>query len=302
MPSDHRELVFLVNGQSRSGALQGETAKQALEQAGFFVKSFLLTDSNSDFESKLQSFVRSGEPLVGIGGGDGTQRIAAQILCGTDSAMAVLPLGTGNALASDLGIPSNLEEAAKALFSAEVTAIDLGLANGFGFVNVATCGLTGLIEKNIPKGLKGKFGRLVYLPAVVLSLKQLRPFELRVVTDGDDYVGMALQFVAAAGRTHAGHLKVTRHSSNTDGRLSLYALDSTDGRGLAKFGVGLLTGLHPFLNEVWTSEVVSAEVHTSPRKGLILDGERMGKTPIQLRVRPQSLKVLIPIPAPVEQP
>lgn len=300
MSAENREIVILVNGNSRSGATLGILAVEAMQGAGFSIKARHITESPTDFEAYLKKYVADGEALIGIGGGDGTQRMAAERIAGTDSTLAVIPLGTGNALASDLGIPSDLNEAATALYRSETTTIDLGLANGHGFVNVATCGLTGLIEKNLPKGLKGRLGKLVYLPALVRSLKELRPFQLSVKTDNDEYSGIALQFVAAAGRTHAGNLKVTRYSSNSDGRLSLYALDGTDGKGLAKFGVGLLTGLHPYLNEVWTSEAESAEVTTTPTKILIVDGERMGRTPVQLGIKAGALRVLKPLPAPVE--
>ena len=132
---------------------------------------------------------------------------------------------------------------------------------------------------------------------MIKSLGELRPFQLAVKTEGDDYSGMALQLVVAAGRTHAGPFRVTRTSSNNDGRLSLYALDDTDRKGLAKFGLGLLTGLHTLLGEVWSCEAATASVTTVPPKRVIVDGEPSGTTPVELSIRPGVLKVLAPVPA-----
>lgn len=294
MSDDQRELVFLVNGKSRSGTESGEAAREALQEAGFLVKQYKVTNNASAFESELGKHLTGKEPLIAVGGGDGTLRMAAEKIAGTSSVLALIPLGTGNAWAKDLGIPVGPVDSAKALASAVVETIDLGMVNGRGFVNVATVGLTSLIEKNIPKGLKGRFGRLVYLPALIRSLGELRPFQLQVKTEGDEYDGMALQFVAAAGRTHAGPFRVTTKSSNSDGRLSLYALDDTDRKGLAKFGLGLLTGLHTFLKEVWSCEAATAKVTTRPSKRVIVDGEPSGHTPLELSIRASVLKVMVP--------
>ena len=288
------ELIFLVNGKSRSGAKSGDETREALQAAGFTIKDYHLTSKVDQFDSLLRSALQRKEPLIAVGGGDGTLRHAAELVAGTDSVLAVVPLGTGNAWAKDLGIPVGPTETAQALIGAGVEVIDLGVMNGRGFVNVATVGLTSLIVKNLPKGSKGMFGRLVYLPAVVRSLKELRPFELHVETEGDSYSGMALQFVAAAGRTHAGPFKVTRRSSNHDGKLSLYALDSTDNKGLLKFGLALVAGVHTLLNEVWSCEAYTAKVLTHPSKRVIVDGEPSGQTPLELSVRPGALRVLVP--------
>lgn len=289
-----RDLVFIVNGKSRTGAAQAEAAKAALEAGGFNVTGFSVTTSPSEFNVELGKWVSQRQPLIAVGGGDGTLRSAAEKIAGTDSTIAVVPLGTGNAWATDLGIPAALPEMAKALASAKAESIDLGMANGQGFVNVATIGLTSLIARNLPSKLKGRFGKLVYLPAVIRSLAELRAFDLTIDTEGDRYQGMAMQFVAAAGRTHAGSFKVTRFASNNDGLLSLYALDATDRKGLAKFGLGLLTGLHTLLNEVWSCEAMTAQVKTSPSKRVVVDGEMSGRSPLDLSVRHRVLKVLVP--------
>lgn len=289
-----REIVLLINGKARMGDRIGDETRAALEQEGFQVRDYLLTKSKDEFDRALKRHLDEQAPLIGIGGGDGTQRMAAEKIAGTSSCMAVLPLGTGNAWAGDLGVPTGAVPTAQALAKATPKSIDLGIANGHGFVNVTTLGLTSLIVRYLPKDVKSRFGKLAYLPAVIRSLRDLRSFELEVKTDKEIYRGRALVFVAAAGRTHAGPLRVTRKSSHDDGRLSVYALDNTDGKGMLKFGVGLLLGMHTELSEVWACETSAAEVITTPAKRLIIDGEPTGRTPLSLSVKSKSLKVLVP--------
>lgn len=291
-----REVVLVVNGRSRSGADQGQAAQVALVEAGFDVRDFVLVTESVDFERVVRRLVQDQAPLIAIGGGDGTQRAAASLIAGSASTMAVVPLGTGNAWAKDLGVPTDMPSMAAAYAAGESEKIDLGVANGQGFVNVATVGLTALIVKNLPKAIKKKAGKIAYLPAVVQSLMEMKPFGLKVQADTaeEDYDGDAIVFVAAAGRTHAGPFRVTRSASNNDGLLSLYALDNTDKAGLVKFGLGLLTGIHTFFTEVWSCETPSALVKTRPPKKVVVDGEPSGVTPLSLTIRPRELSILMP--------
>jgi len=295
VPDNHaKKAVFIVNGASRMGTRLADDAKNALTIAGFEVEHFCVTSKPNEMAKQLNEWIASEHDTIIVGGGDGTLREAAERLAGTNSTLGIFPLGTGNAWAKDVGIPVGVAEAAKTLYNATTETIDLGIANGRGFVNVATVGLTSLIVKNLPTHFKGRLGRLVYLPAVLKSLGEMKPFWLDVDTDGDSYSGEALLLVAAAGRTHAGPFRVTRFSTNNDGLLSLYALDATDKRGLAKFALGLITGFHTSLSEVWNCETASATVKTDPYKRIIVDGEPSGTTPLTLSIRPQALRVLVP--------
>lgn len=300
-PESAKTATFLVNGASRSGERLAGSSKEALIKAGFNIERFVVTSKSKEMTTELENCAKRQDSLVIVGGGDGTLREAADKLADSACCLGVFPLGTGNAWAKDLGIPAHPDEAAKVLFEGTPELVDLGIANGRGFVNVATAGLTSLIVKNLPTQFKGKFGRLVYLPAVIRSLAEMKPFYLNVETDGDSYAGEALLFVAAAGRTHAGPFRVTRFSSNVDGLLSLYALDDAGKGGVAKFALGLVTGLHTLLGEVWNCETKTAKVTTDPKKRIIVDGEPSGRTPLELSVRPGAVRVIVPSPAPEAQ-
>jgi diacylglycerol kinase family enzyme len=274
----------------RAGA---DAARDALEQAGFEVRRYDLTQDSQEFELTLDGHLARGEELVIVGGGDGTLRAAAERLAGTSTTLGAFPLGTGNAWAHELGVPNGPVPAAATLFKASPRLLDLGVANGHGFVNVATIGLTSLIARHV-RGRKGALGRLAYLSAVVRSLREARPFHLTVESDAGRFECDAMQFVAAAGRTHAGPFPVTRHAANDDGLLSLYALHETDRRGMLRFGLALLRGRHTQLEEVWSCEAASAEVSTHPGRSVVVDGDVLCRGRLTLELRPSSLRVLVP--------
>ena len=266
-----------------------------LQVAGFRVQRMSLHRNVQSIKDEVADCAKRAVPLIGIGGGDGTQRLGAELLAGKESIMTVLPMGTGNALASDLGIPQDPKTMAECLAGSIVQSIDVGWCNGMAFVNVATLGLSANIAKNIPKSFKKKIGKWVYLPAVLKSIRSITPFQIDIETEGDKFSGPVIQFVAGAGRTHAGSLMVTRRASNSDGRLSLYAVGEDGRRGLVRLGLGLITGSHTHLEEVWSCQAATAIVTTAPQKELILDGEPSGKSPLELRIDQNSLKVLAPV-------
>lgn len=289
------DIAFLANTNARKGVAGALGARVALEAEGFNVSHFNITNTAQDFAKVLLEYVGQRLPIICVGGGDGTFSQAAEVMANSSSTLAVFPLGTGNAWATDLGIPSGLAEAARALATAQPQRIDLGYANDRGFVNVATVGLSALIAKNLGAAAKGPFGRWAYIPAVLRSLEELKPFDLQVDANGAVFSGRALQMVAAAGRTHAGPFPVTNAASNQDGLLSIYVLDDTSRSGLLKFAVGLLFGKHTLLGEVWSCETASAEVTTTSPKRIIRDGERAGSTPLRLSIGAGCLSVLVPV-------
>lgn len=289
-----RDLVFLANGNARLGEQGAVAAKDALEAEGFTIRQFEVIKDGAKFAERLRHFVSVKTPYIAIGGGDGTQRSAVEVIAGTEVVLVAVPLGTGNAWAKELGIPVEPKAMAQAVASGMEKQIDVGMANGRAFINIATVGLSAAIARNLNDRAKGRFGRAAYMPAVLKSIGNARSFRVHVKTDDAEYEDRVLQFVAAAGRTHAGPFRVTTHAENDDGKLSLYALHDTDRRGLLRFGWALLRGQHTELDEVWCCETASATVTTKPRKTVIVDGEAIGRTPLMLSVRPGALKVLVP--------
>ncbi|WBV44105.1 diacylglycerol kinase family protein [Pseudoroseomonas cervicalis] len=136
----------------RSGTLLGQPAlagriAAALRQAGFTL-DIVPEDAAPDLAGRLDAALAGGAPVLIVGGGDGTLRSAAARLAGTGVALGVLPLGTMNLLARDLGLPLAPEAAALALGQAEIRAIDLAEVNGEPFLCQSVIGLPNRIGQH----------------------------------------------------------------------------------------------------------------------------------------------------------
>ena len=139
--------VLVMN--NRAGTLAGRPElpgqiEDALRESGFDLH-IIAEDAASDMEGRLDAAIAAARslpaPLVIVGGGDGTVRGAAGRLAGTGIALGILPLGTLNILARDLGMPLDPLEAAQALAGAEARRIDIGEVNGEIFTCQAVLGL-----------------------------------------------------------------------------------------------------------------------------------------------------------------
>lgn len=275
-------------------------AEGLLSERGIELGRSLGSSKRETILAAVRDAVESGAPLVIVGGGDGTLNAVANLLVGASTAMAVLPLGTGNAFARDLGLSTDLEVACDVASQGRIAEVDVGIANGACFLNVATVGLTSAIAASLREPDKRRFGRLVYVVAVARAIRHIRPFTATLVTDnGRQNRFRALQVVIGNGRHHAGPFKVTPEAGLQTGKLSLYALESASKGALLRLALHLPSATHVLLPEVHSEMTSRGTLETEPGRRVILDGEAGPYTPLRFEVRPAALKVVVPQDFPV---
>lgn len=251
-----------------------------------------VTTTLDEFNQTIERAKSAGVNSIYIGGGDGSVRLAAKELVGTKIVMRILPLGTGNSLARELGIPIPVEEAIHFhTFQAQDFAIDVGKFDGNTFVNVATTGLTTQIVRELDPDAKKKLGRLAYLGAVTRALSSTRSFHIEVQSPDGNYKGRAIQFVAASTRYHAGPFPVTQDAAIDSGKLAIYVVTKGNQVALLKYGFGLLTGRHEELPNVWTIDTTQAKLRLHHRRKFILDGDEVNAMDPTIEVVPRALWV-----------
>ena len=118
--------VHVEEAQARIARISGELGAQA---------HVIVTRKGDDISSLAARAARENRLPVVAGGGDGTVNAVAGTLVGSDAALGVLPMGTLNHFAKDVGIPQNLEAAVRNIFTGQVTNVDVGEVNGRVFVN-----------------------------------------------------------------------------------------------------------------------------------------------------------------------
>ncbi|HET8684394.1 MAG TPA: YegS/Rv2252/BmrU family lipid kinase [Micromonosporaceae bacterium] len=112
---------------------------------------------------KARRAQRAGAELVFVWGGDGTVQRCIDALAGSDTAVAIVPAGTANLLAANLGIPQDLAEAVRTGFHGTRRRLDLGRINGEHFAVMAGAGFDGAMIRHADRSLKDRVGRLAYV-------------------------------------------------------------------------------------------------------------------------------------------
>jgi diacylglycerol kinase family enzyme len=233
---------------------------------------------------------------VVVGGGDGTLATAAGILAASGRRMGILPLGTRNHLARDLGLPLGLPEAVAVVTRGTARAIDLGCAQDRIFVNNCSIGLyAALVEdrdgQNLPRWL-------ATIPAAWRVLRSAGTQHLRMEHGGVEHrVDTPLLFVGN-NRYSLAAGTLGRRESLCDGKLSLAAVAPADRLGLVGMALRLVAGRADLQRDFAAlAEVEAVTVFGYHRRRMALDGEvvRM-RFPLRISVIKRALDVLVPPP------
>jgi diacylglycerol kinase family enzyme len=171
----------------------------------------------------------AGRAVVAIGGGDGTQGSAAAVFANSDTAQIVLPLGTRNHLAKQLGMPTSLAEAAKVARDGKPEAIDLAKASDSAtervFVNNASIGLYTKLVRERDKRWGPKW--LGTIPATWIVLRTLRAKPLQLAIDGKRQRVVTPLLFIGNNRYSLNAGSVGERVSLSDGVLSLFVVART---------------------------------------------------------------------------
>jgi len=298
-----KTLHVIVNRNGGAAAKMGDvvagTLEKAFAQAGATVRVAAL--DGKQIPEAIKAVARSGRVIVA--GGDGTAAGAAQILAGSDTELGLLPLGTLNHLARDIGIPVDLGEAAEVAANGQPVAIDVGEVNGQVFVNNASIGLYPLMVRK-REGLRRAKGWpkwLSTLPAAFAALERLPHHRLRLDWGrGERAIVTPLLFVGnnvySLDRGEVG-----KRNTLTDGKLSLYAVARRRRAALIWFAMRALVGrAERSLDFETLGECETLTVSSSSGSiEIALDGElRRMDSPLEFRIRPGALTVIAPGEAP----
>lgn len=286
-----KPAVLIVNSRSRRGLEWFESAREELLANSFDLKATVMSRHMEEIHAAVAEAISQNIPTIAVGGGDGTLNAVVDHFVGQRSALGVLPLGTGNAFARDLGIPSDVRQACQVIASGCTAPIDLGFANGTHFVNVATVGLSTKIAKTLTVPMKRRFGRMVYAIGVSRAILTQGPFRAQLETENGITAFESLQIVIGNGRYHAGPFPVSPEASITEGMLTVYALRSARRSSLLRYLLNLPGGQHVHLDEVHHEETRGGILRTYPPQDVTIDGEVSPKTPLHFRIVPQALNV-----------
>ncbi len=292
-----------------SGSLIGrhqaeEEVAAILAAAG--LDAVLVPDHPEGLGARLDDAIARGADAVVVGGGDGTIAAAGARLKGTGIALGILPLGTMNMLAKDLGIPLGLEDAAAALAQGEIRAIDVAEVNGHVFLCNSVIGSPSWLgrHRERQRGRASLRTRLAFAIAGLRAEWRHRPMRLRVELDARRRpVRLWTRAVAVANNRYAEGFGLFMARPRLDrGELALYVARRYGIWWWMRLMAGMFLGTWRGSKLVHEREAQQVTIR-SPRTALRVmnDGEALVlASPLAYRIHPGALRVIVPPPRAAE--
>jgi diacylglycerol kinase family enzyme len=273
-----------------------KTVAAALKAAGVDAKIEMI--DGGDCELRSRAIAERGDPLMVVGGGDGTISAAASALAGSKTRLGILPLGTLNHFARDLGIPTELGEAAKLIAAGKGRSVDVAEMSGRIFINNSAIGLYPLmvVDRDAQRERLGRSKRLAMIVASIRTLANFHHQRLTLTVNGKErLVDTPLLFVGNNDyRIDLG--APGQRESLDDGELCVLVMRKKTAAGLIAASVRALFKRTRADDMVRIDGVEVLTVASARRQVRVsLDGEVVrAEPPLEYRIRKKALRVVAP--------
>jgi diacylglycerol kinase (ATP) len=249
--------------------------------------------------AKVRRALKHGADMVFVWGGDGMVQRCTDALVGSDATIAIIPAGTANLFAHNLGIPHDLTAAVDIAFHGERRTLDLGRINGEHFAVLAGVGFDADMIRDADRGLKTRLGRISYLWTGLRNVG-IKPTPVKIKTDGTTwFVGDATCVLLGNVGTVLGDVQVFDDARPDDGWLDV-AVSTADGplqwaRLLGQVSMGAAKQ-SPFIRITRARRI---SIKLAAPVDYELDGGARSKTKrIKARVIPAAITVRVPMSEP----
>ena len=293
-------LVYNSSAGMRTGLEQLDRAIAVLRDYGWSFDVVETTRSGDTWQFARQAAEQELDAVIAVGG-DGTVNEAANGLVGTMTALGVLPLGTANVWAKEMGLPlGDLGVAARLLAVADVRRIDVGEVRGPTieprvFVLCCGVGLDAAITRDVEpqREMKRRFGALMFWLVGIRKAWSYRGKRAVLEFDDKRVRRRVILALAANSQLYGGIVRIAPQAQVDDGLLDLVVFKGTGVWATAFHLLRVLLGSHlrdPQV-EAYRTTCVNIEGKNLP---VHVDAEPIGFAPVEIRIRPRALRVLVP--------
>lgn len=254
------------------------------------------TRDAEDLRHAVRQARQAGDDRVIVCGGDGSLHLAAQELAGGETALGIVPAGTGDDNARTLGIPrKDVAAATRLAAQGPVSRIDLGrvvTADGTErvFLGVLSSGFDSLVNERA-NVMTWPSGNARYLVAILGELRTFRPVPYRAVLDGRNVNGDAMLVAVGNGASYGGGMRVCPDAQPDDGMLDVTWLHGVRKSTFLRVFPQVFSGTHVQTPHVSTTRASTIELD-APGQLAYADGERVGPLPAVISIETAALPVV----------
>ena len=281
------KILVILNPAARSERAKGTWEKIRNLPAA----TVQTTTARGDARSIAEWAVGQGFGTVVAAGGDGTINEVVNGLVGSDVALGILPVGTMNVFAAELGIPNSLPKAWEIICDHNTRRIDLARANDQYFVQLAGVGLDAQVVQETSYKFKKNFGPLSYLISAAQIAARKPP---KLIIEHDDTRQEGSFVLIGNGRYYGGPVAVFKNARIDDGKLDVLIFKNLGYLDIARYLGNIFMGSHTELEDVEYFQTKRVAVSSKEAVPIEVDGEVVTKLPVTFRISSRKLKVIVP--------
>ena len=303
MTNPKTRVAVVLNAGSGDGSAEQAAALLAtlFSEVGYEFRIDLLK-AGDDLPKAIDRAIADKVDIIVAGGGDGTVNSVVNAIAGHDITLGVLPLGTLNHFAKDLGLPIVMEEAARVIVAGHTTQIDVGEVNGRLFVNNSSVGLyPRIVQLRERYRASGVEKWVVAAWATLRVTHQQKPLRMKIEAAGRDAVGMTpLVFIGNNEYRMAGFDAGSRESLR-GGKLALYVVKGSGRWQLLQLVWRILAGTATESGALAMATALDATIDVPfddrvTQLPVAVDGEVTTlDLPLRYAIRPGALRVIVPV-------
>jgi len=294
------EIVAIVNPLSGAGATPGVAERRVALLTSRFAAADVagvvhLTQRPFHAGELARDAVASGARMVIAWGGDGTINEVGTALAGSGVVLAIVPAGSGNGFASEIGVPTLPDAAIDVALRGRDRVIDAGEVEGRLFFNIAGIGFDAVVAEQFNLQTLGRRGMGPYVRIGLRETFRYRAATYRIRLDDEELVTNALLIAFANGREYGNRIRLAPHAKMDDGKLEAMVVEDRTPLSRLWSGRHLALGTADRAARVISRSIESACVESDGELLYHLDGE-IGRAQgsVTIRIRPKVLVVRVP--------
>lgn len=279
------------------GRISASRIRKALNETGIehiWKEAF----SFEEIRHCAESAIKEGYLSVIASGGDGTVREVASALAGSGARLGIIPRGTANLFARDLGIPRDPLSAVRVISSACVRTIDVGMAGERRFVLMCGIGVDARTIRYVIPPMKRWIGWWSYLYSGVFNLFKHKPFKASLYLDFPGETPLTLEtplIVIGNARAYGPEqLRVAHSAELDDGLLDVCIFRAEFVHDLARHFLDIVRRETIKDDRMLYLKASRLRLVTEPTVPLQLDGDWVAETPVEINIMPRSLSIYVP--------
>ncbi len=244
--------------------------------------------------------ITEGASKILVAGGDGTVSAVAEAVINTEIPLGIIPTGTANSFARALNIPNDITAACQTILTGVNRKVDIAFCNNKPMVLLAGIGFEAESIEQANRGAKKLLGAFAYIQAGIRQIRNLKTFETQIETE---YQTISLPAAAVTIANAAPVTSFLAHGSTSvildDGLLDITIVAPSDRKNafFAAYHLFItgVTGSATNRDDIRYFRANSVKVRTEPPQKVVLDGNLIGTTPVEINCIPQGLTVIVPI-------